>query len=125
MFKSSTSSPSRPRPRHAHDAQGGDSVKLTIGYHQLEGKRVPLKKPYAILDRAAPAQPQHAEQQQAQQQAQQPRGEQPQGEQQQQQQQREGEAAQPHAGYMVIGVVRSKLLFKTRPRALISKPAGK
>ena len=27
-----------------------DSVYLTIGYHQLEGKRVPLKKPSAILD---------------------------------------------------------------------------
>lgn len=24
---------------------------LTIGYHQLEGKRIELKKPYAVLDR--------------------------------------------------------------------------
>ena len=27
-----------------------DSFHLTIGYHQLEGKRVPLKKPFAILE---------------------------------------------------------------------------
>lgn len=26
---------------------------LTIGYHQLEGKRMELKKPFAVLDRAA------------------------------------------------------------------------
>lgn len=98
--------PHATRVTHASQthAQGGDSVKLTIGYHQLEGKRVPLKKPYAILDRAAPGQQQQAEQQP---------------------QQREGQSALPHAGYKVIGVVRSKLLFKTRPRALISKPANK
>ena len=24
---------------------------MTIGYHQLEGKRVELKKPFAVLDR--------------------------------------------------------------------------
>lgn len=27
------------------------SVLLTIGYHQLEGKRMELKKPFAVLDR--------------------------------------------------------------------------
>ena len=27
-----------------------DSIHLTIGYHQLEGKRVSLKKPFAILE---------------------------------------------------------------------------
>ena len=27
-----------------------DSIFLTIGYHQLEGKRVSLKKPFAILE---------------------------------------------------------------------------
>ena len=27
---------------------------LTIGYHQLEGKRMELKKPFAVLDRVSP-----------------------------------------------------------------------
>lgn len=31
-------------------SQNPDVVQLTIGYHLLEGKRVPLKKPLAILD---------------------------------------------------------------------------
>ena len=47
-----------PRPARTHPrpprlspipAQGG-SVFLTIGYHQLEGKRMPLKKPLAVLE---------------------------------------------------------------------------
>lgn len=29
----------------------GDTVLLTIGYHQLEGKRLPLKKPLAVLEK--------------------------------------------------------------------------
>ncbi|KAL4441215.1 hypothetical protein ABPG77_011452 [Micractinium sp. CCAP 211/92] len=64
------------------------SVLLTIGYHQLEGKRMELKKPFAVLDKAEGGE----------------RGE---------------------AGYKVIGVVREKILFKARPRALITKPGPK
>lgn len=29
--------------------QKGDALQLTIGNHQLEGKKVALKKPFAIL----------------------------------------------------------------------------
>jgi hypothetical protein len=29
------------------------SVTLTIGYHQLEGKRVEVKKPLVVLDKVA------------------------------------------------------------------------
>ncbi|KAL4452232.1 hypothetical protein ABPG75_007894 [Micractinium tetrahymenae] len=64
------------------------SVLLTIGYHQLEGKRVELKKPFAVLDRTSSE---------------------------------EGGST----GFKVIGVVREKILFKARPRALITKPGGK
>jgi hypothetical protein len=33
-----------------HTQQGQqDIVRLTVGYHQLEGKRLQLKKPFAIL----------------------------------------------------------------------------
>lgn len=31
----------------------GDTVLLNIGYHQLEGKRLPLKKPLAVLEKNA------------------------------------------------------------------------
>ena len=32
-------------------AQSKDTLTLTIGYHQLEGKKMPLKKPLAILEK--------------------------------------------------------------------------
>lgn len=34
-----------------HHLQDKDVVQLTIGYHQLEGRRVQLKKPFAILEK--------------------------------------------------------------------------
>jgi hypothetical protein len=33
--------------------QKAGKVQLTIGYHLLEGKRVPLKKPFAVLEKVA------------------------------------------------------------------------
>eukprot|EP00798_Chlamydomonas_sp_ICE-L_P018244 gene18244-24697_t len=69
-----------------------DVIQLTIGYHQLVGKRVGLKKPFAILDTK----------------------ESPVGSQR--------DSVQKE--YQVVGVIRSKILFKTRPTALISKPAA-
>eukprot|EP00891_Asterochloris_glomerata_P002824 jgi/Astpho2/2824/e_gw1.00050.215.1_t len=78
-----------------------DSIHLTIGYHQLEGKRVSLKKPFAILETQA-GPPAHST--------------------------ACGGGlcsvcASP-ARYAVLGVLHHKFLFKTRPRALISKPDG-
>ena len=35
--------------------QRPDTVELVIGYHLLEGKMVDLKKPFAILEKQAPA----------------------------------------------------------------------
>mmetsp|Transcript_18703 Transcript_18703/g.52565 ORF Transcript_18703/g.52565 Transcript_18703/m.52565 type:complete len:115 (-) Transcript_18703:485-829(-) len=67
-----------------------DVVRLTVGYHQLEGKRLDLKKPFAIL-----------------------------------QKQQSVEEAGSATSYQVAGVVKSKYLFKTRPTALISKPASR
>ncbi|GAB4819033.1 hypothetical protein N2152v2_006079 [Parachlorella kessleri] len=32
-------------------SNSGGSVLLSIGYHQLEGKKLPLKKPLAVLER--------------------------------------------------------------------------
>ncbi len=67
-------------------------LTLTVGYHQVEGKLTTLKTPLAILSRVGA----HAD-----------AGE---GD-------RAGEVA-----YEVVGVVRHKYHFKTRPKALISKP---
>ena len=36
-------------PRNTQDK---DIIRLVIGYHQLEGKRISLKKPFAILEKA-------------------------------------------------------------------------
>ncbi|GFR51016.1 hypothetical protein Agub_g13343 [Astrephomene gubernaculifera] len=70
--------------------QEGKALQLTIGYHQLEGKRVSLKKPMAILSKS-------------------------------------DSKAQQAGGtaYEVVGVIRHQYLFKTRPRALISKPGAR
>ena len=34
------------------NTQDKDIIRLVIGYHQLEGKRISLKKPFAILEKA-------------------------------------------------------------------------
>ena len=39
--------------------------------------------------------------------------------------QAEGDGGGVGGGYRVLGVVRTKVLFKSRPRALISKPASR
>ena len=65
---------------------GQDTVVMTVGYHQLEGKRVPLKKPLAVMEKTEDSHPDGG------------------------------------VGYSVVGVIRNKYLFKTRPRAMISKP---
>ncbi|EFJ40322.1 hypothetical protein VOLCADRAFT_108201 [Volvox carteri f. nagariensis] len=69
----------------------GKALQLTIGYHQLEGKRIPLKKPLAILSKCGGT----------------------------------TVAGSSSTSYEVLGVIRIQYLFKTRPRALISKPAGR
>lgn len=110
--------------------QNKDVVQLQVGYHVLEGKRVPLKKPLAILESMPAAPPAQA------------------GSSQHQHQHGSGggstQAQLPSssdgsqglaaagaqqeagvAGMRVVGVLRHKVLFKNRPRALISKPAGR
>mmetsp|Transcript_39982 Transcript_39982/g.102270 ORF Transcript_39982/g.102270 Transcript_39982/m.102270 type:complete len:118 (+) Transcript_39982:338-691(+) len=67
-------------------------INLTIGYHRLDGKVMPLKKPIVIMEKSGGG----------------PSDE------------KQG------AQFSVAGVIRSKILFKNRPKALISKPeAGK
>jgi len=64
----------------------GETHTLTIGKHQLEGRLVSIKKPFAVLKkRCAP----------------------------------EGEESDS-ACYDVIGVIRQKLHFKSRPKPLVA-----
>lgn len=71
-------------------------MQLTVGYHRLEGKLVALKKPLAILRKVDAEAGASANE--------------------------AGEAVE----YEVVGVIRAKWHFKTRPRALITAPeAGK
>jgi chromosome transmission fidelity protein 8 len=114
-------SPGLTRTRPAHllppTFQNPGGVELTVGIHCLEGSVVPLKKPFAVLEKrggrdagasggggadgdADPA----------------------------------GAASQPSPSpsaplaspvrYEVVGVIRRKCLFKTRPRALITGPGA-
>lgn len=96
---------------HTTCMQKGDALSLTVGNHQLEGKKVALKKPFAILD---------------------PDGIETKG---------LCQSYKVWPGWQhnvcwelfntsttalpvlqVIGMLHDKYLFKTRPRPLISKP---
>lgn len=61
---------------------------LTIGYHELTGSKVSLKKPLLVLKKVK-----HPD----------------------------GDSC-GQVELRVVGIIRQKILFKTRPRAIISKP---
>jgi len=94
------------RPPRTHDntttQQHADVVKIHIGYHEIEGKRIALQRPLAVLERT-PAAAEAATVRAAGQGA-------------------PAENAVPSQGFAVVGVVRHRFLFKGRPRALITKP---
>ncbi|KAG0460568.1 hypothetical protein HPP92_020865 [Vanilla planifolia] len=69
---------------------------FTVGYHELSGTKIPLKKPLLVLRK------------------------------------KKGEAsgelnssASSEAELEVIGIIRHRILFKSRPKALISRPLVK
>jgi len=66
------------------------SVQLVIGYHRLEGTKMALKKPVAILEKIESND--------------------------------DDDNDDNEVRYKVIGVVREKLIFKQRPRAIITNP---
>lgn len=71
------------------------SVQLVIGYHRLEGSRMALKKPVAILEKVTSNDNTDMS---------------------------NDNNEEEEVGYNVIGVIREKLIFKQRPRAIITKP---
>ncbi|KAI5056007.1 hypothetical protein GOP47_0029528 [Adiantum capillus-veneris] len=80
-----------------------DKYYLTIGYHELEGKKVSLKKPMLVLQKLVKEEPMEIEPSPAIRATQYPK------------------QVQRSVDLKVIGVIRHKILFKTRPKALISK----
>ncbi|KAK4431512.1 putative uncharacterized protein DDB [Sesamum alatum] len=77
-----------------------ESYTFTVGYHELIGTKVSLKKPILVLKKIKLRKEEEEEEEE------------------------EGEDDVNSAGVEldVIGVIRHKILFKTRPKALISKP---
>jgi chromosome transmission fidelity protein 8 len=80
----------------AHSSSA-DTLYLQVGYHRLEGKKVLLKKPLAVLRRMEGRQ------------ASSDGGEGP-------------LRTQAPTGYVVHGYITSKYLFNKRPKALITNP---
>ena len=75
-----------------------DTVFLQIGYHRLEGRHVPLKAPVAVLRRRSPC-----------------------PEEDKRKADDAGQATAAAPEYYVHGHIRSKYIFKSRPKALISQ----
>ncbi|KAK3220759.1 hypothetical protein Dsin_014729 [Dipteronia sinensis] len=71
-----------------------ENYTFTVGYHELAGSKVPLKKPFLVLKKKKTI---NVEQQSS-------------------------ENDSPGAELEVVGIIRHRILFKTRPKALISKP---
>eukprot|EP00898_Chlorokybus_atmophyticus_P000398 jgi/Chlat1/1359/Chrsp119S08663 len=86
------------RMRLNHPQQ--NTITLTIGYHELEGKEVALKKPFAVLRKRRT--PIIVKDDKA-----------------------DSDDSTAGVEYDIVGVVRRKYLFKTRPRAIIASEDNK
>ncbi|KAH7404696.1 hypothetical protein KP509_15G038800 [Ceratopteris richardii] len=80
---------------------------FTIGYHELEGKKVSLKKPMLVLQKVLREDPIDVESSPVVLSTQYPT------------------QVQKTSELKAIGIIRHKILFKTRPKALISKSESK
>ncbi|CAL5323161.1 unnamed protein product [Camellia sinensis] len=66
-----------------------ETYTLTVGYHELMGSKVPLKKPFLVLKKLR--------------------------------QSSSSSSSSSREQLEVVGIIRHRFLFKTRPKALISK----
>eukprot|EP00246_Nothoceros_aenigmaticus_P002418 TRINITY_DN13298_c0_g1_i1.p1 TRINITY_DN13298_c0_g1~~TRINITY_DN13298_c0_g1_i1.p1 ORF type:complete len:152 (+),score=22.78 TRINITY_DN13298_c0_g1_i1:129-584(+) len=72
--------------------KGEDKFGFTVGYHELEGSRVALRKPLLVLRKATDTMDPGTD------------------------------AEAGHSKMEIVGIIRHKVLFKSRPKALITKP---
>uniref|UniRef100_A0A6N2NJD2 Post-SET domain-containing protein n=1 Tax=Salix viminalis TaxID=40686 RepID=A0A6N2NJD2_SALVM len=79
------------------ELQGTESYTFTVGYHELTGSKVTLKKPLLVLKKVKGFMDVD------------------------QSDDNKGDLPSSKIELDVIGIIRHKILFKTRPRALISK----
>uniref|UniRef100_A0A7N0ZTC1 Chromosome transmission fidelity protein 8 n=1 Tax=Kalanchoe fedtschenkoi TaxID=63787 RepID=A0A7N0ZTC1_KALFE len=70
-----------------------ETYTFTVGYHELTGSKVPLKKPLVVLKKVENGTSDQ-----------------------------EIVAAHKRVELEVVGIIRQRILFKTRPKALISRP---
>ncbi|KAH7557610.1 hypothetical protein JRO89_XS11G0189500 [Xanthoceras sorbifolium] len=70
-----------------------ENYTFTVGYHELTGSKVPLKKPFLVLKKKKITNVEQS-----------------------------SESDPPGTELEVVGIIRHRILFKTRPKALISKP---
>lgn len=69
---------------------------FTVGYHELTGSKVPLKKPFLVLKKVKLMDAEQSS--------------------------NTDSANSPKVELEVVGIIRHRILFKTRPKALISRP---
>mmetsp|Transcript_23527 Transcript_23527/g.51418 ORF Transcript_23527/g.51418 Transcript_23527/m.51418 type:complete len:140 (-) Transcript_23527:2-421(-) len=77
------------------------NIKVTVGYHEIEGSLIALKKPVALLRSRFATSDEEATPMQT---------------------SDDNDEAKVCEGFDIIGIVRKKYMFKHRPKALISKP---
>jgi chromosome transmission fidelity protein 8 len=78
-----------------------DKYLFTVGYHQLEGKKVPLKKPLLVLRKKDPDRMDVESHLNI------------------------PETKSSNVELEVVGIIKQRILFKTRPKALISSILSK
>ncbi|OWM75626.1 chromosome transmission fidelity protein 8 homolog [Punica granatum] len=73
-----------------------DTYTFTVGYHELTGSKVPLKKPLVVLKKIKHLRMEESSD--------------------------VNSSSSSEVELEVIGIIRHRILFKTRPKALISRP---
>lgn len=73
-----------------------ENYTFTVGYHELSGSKIPLKKPLLVLKKTIKSDMEID--------------------------QNDDDLNSSRVDLDVIGIIRQRILFKTRPKALISKP---